>query len=103
MWNRNHAIRCAVLALASAAAQAQVMNPALWSGLKYRMIGPSAAAASLRVTGVPTQPNTFYMGSTGGGVWKTHRRGPTLGQHLRWPDPARVDGRGGGLCIPIPT
>jgi photosystem II stability/assembly factor-like uncharacterized protein len=46
-------------------------NPALWSGMKYRMIGPERGGRVTTVTGVPSQPNTFYMGSTGGGVWKT--------------------------------
>jgi photosystem II stability/assembly factor-like uncharacterized protein len=54
-----------------AAANAQTFNPALWSGLKYRMIGPDRGGRVTAVTGVPSQPFTFYMGSTGGGVWKT--------------------------------
>ncbi|MDE3166323.1 MAG: hypothetical protein KGN36_10990, partial [Acidobacteriota bacterium] len=51
-------------------ALAQV-DPALFSGLKYRMIGPERGGRVTAVTGVPSQPHTFYMGSTGGGVWKT--------------------------------
>src|SRR5580765_1748512 len=43
----------------------------LFSGLRYRMIGPERGGRVTTVTGVPSQPNTFYMGSTGGGVWKT--------------------------------
>ena len=50
---------------------AQPLNPALWSGLQYRMIGPERGGRVTAITGVPSQPNTFYMGSTGGGVWKT--------------------------------
>src|SRR5437899_9532815 len=46
-------------------------NPALWSGMRYRMIGPERGGRVTAVTGVPSQPHTFYMGSTGGGVWKT--------------------------------
>ena len=46
-------------------------NPALWSGLRYRMIGPERGGRVTAVTGVPSEPYTFYMGSTGGGVWKT--------------------------------
>ncbi len=61
-----------VLALSfSAAAYSQTVNPALWSGMKYRMIGPERGGRVTAVTGVPSQPFTFYMGSTGGGVWKT--------------------------------
>src|SRR5689334_14746721 len=63
--------RFALAAAAALTASAQVMNPALWSGMKYRMIGPERGGRVTAVTGVPAQPNTFYMGSTGGGVWKT--------------------------------
>src|SRR5437773_9207759 len=52
-------------------------NPALWSGLRYRMIGPERGGRVTTVTGVPSQPRTFYMGSTGGGVWKTTDAGHT--------------------------
>ena len=49
----------------------QAYNPSLWSGMHYRMIGPERGGRMTAVTGVPSQPSTFYMGSTGGGVWKT--------------------------------
>jgi photosystem II stability/assembly factor-like uncharacterized protein len=52
-------------------------NPQLWSGLRYRMIGPLRGGRVTTVTGVPSQPDTFYMGSTGGGVWKTTDAGHT--------------------------
>ena len=52
-------------------------NPALWSGMRYRMIGPMRGGRVTTVTGVPSQPHTFYMGSTGGGVWKTADAGHT--------------------------
>jgi photosystem II stability/assembly factor-like uncharacterized protein len=57
--------------LLTACAQGETLNPALWSGMKYRMIGPERGGRVTAVTGVPSQPFTFYMGSTGGGVWKT--------------------------------
>jgi hypothetical protein len=64
--------RVGLLALfAFVLAQADSLNPALWSGMKYRMIGPERGGRVTAVTGVPSQPFTFYMGSTGGGVWKT--------------------------------
>src|SRR5882672_2793700 len=65
-------MRLALLALFSLCAlYGQNYNPVLWSGLKYRMIGPERGGRVTAVTGVPSQPFTFYMGSTGGGVWKT--------------------------------
>src|SRR6516164_7088249 len=62
---------CLLALFATVLAQADSLNPALWSGMKYRMIGPERGGRVTAVTGVPTQPFTFYMGSTGGGVWKT--------------------------------
>jgi photosystem II stability/assembly factor-like uncharacterized protein len=46
-------------------------DPAQWSGLHYRQLGPWRGGRVTTVTGIPSQPRTFYMGTTGGGVWKT--------------------------------
>ena len=46
-------------------------DPSLYSALRYRMIGPLRGGRVTAVTGVPSAPQTFYMGSTGGGIWKT--------------------------------
>ena len=43
----------------------------LYSSLEYRLVGPFRGGRSAAVTGVPGQPNLFYFGATGGGVWKT--------------------------------
>ncbi len=48
-----------------------------WSGLHYRMIGPFRGGRVTTITGVPSQPLTFYMGTVGGGVWKTTDAGHT--------------------------
>ncbi len=58
-------------ALCLAAQTSGTLNPAFWSGMKYRFIGPTRGGRVTTVTGVPSEPRTFYMGSTGGGVWKT--------------------------------
>ncbi len=39
--------------------------------LKYRMVGPTRGGRVSTVAGVKTDLFTFYMGTTGGGVWKT--------------------------------
>ncbi len=68
----------AAAALACSALQAaDAYDPSLWSALRYRMIGPDRGGRVTAVTGVPSEPNTFYMGSTGGGVWKTVDAGHT--------------------------
>lgn len=52
-------------------------DPALVRGIEYRNIGPSRGGRVTAVAGIPEQPSTFYMGSTGGGVWKTDDYGQT--------------------------
>ena len=39
--------------------------------LKYRQIGPFRGGRAVAVAGVTAQPNVYYFGATGGGVWKT--------------------------------
>jgi photosystem II stability/assembly factor-like uncharacterized protein len=46
-------------------------DPALFNGLKYRLVGPSRGGRVTTVTGVPSQPKTFYMGVASGGLFKT--------------------------------
>lgn len=57
-------------AQSSPAASADAMK-----GLKYRSIGPWRGGRVTAVAGVPSQPNVYYMGATGGGVWKTVNAG----------------------------
>ncbi|PWT90039.1 MAG: hypothetical protein C5B55_10310, partial [Blastocatellia bacterium] len=49
----------------------------LFSGLRWRMVGPYRAGRVNAVSGVIGQPTTFYFGSVGGGVWKTINSGRT--------------------------
>jgi len=46
-------------------------------GLEWRMVGPYRGGRVTTVTGVPGKPNLYYMGATGGGVWKTENAGTT--------------------------
>lgn len=48
-----------------------------FSSLSYRHIGPFRGGRAAAVTGVPGKPNLYYMGATGGGVWKTENGGQT--------------------------
>ncbi len=43
----------------------------LLSTTKFRLVGPFRGGRSAAVTGSYNKKNTFYFGSTGGGVWKT--------------------------------
>ncbi|HEY3601531.1 MAG TPA: hypothetical protein VGK72_06215, partial [Chthoniobacterales bacterium] len=46
-------------------------DPALWSGMQWREIGPYRGGRALAIEGVPGEPNTYYFGAVAGGVWKT--------------------------------
>ncbi len=50
---------------------AQQYSPSLYSGMQWRQIGPFRAGRVTGVTGVPGQPAVYYMGTAGGGAWKT--------------------------------
>jgi hypothetical protein len=51
--------------------------PALFKGLRYRLVGPSRGGRVTAVTGVPSQPKTFYMGVASGGLFRTTDAGVT--------------------------
>ncbi len=59
---------------ASAVPPASV-DSALFGGMRYRMVGPFRGGRATAVTGVASQPHLFYMGTTGGGVWKSDDAG----------------------------
>ena len=43
----------------------------LYAGLQFRNIGPQRGGRSVAASGVTSDPMTYYMGTCGGGVWKT--------------------------------
>ncbi len=58
-------------------ANAQQLNPNFGQDMKWRMIGPFRGGRVNGVSGVPGEPNTFYFGSVGGGLWKSNNSGRT--------------------------
>ena len=58
---------------------AQTFNEDQYSALEYRSIGPFRGGRSAAVTGVPHNPNLYYFGATGGGIWKTIDGGRSWG------------------------
>jgi photosystem II stability/assembly factor-like uncharacterized protein len=42
-----------------------------FKGMKYRLVGPFRGGRSLTAAGIAGDPNIYYFGSTGGGVWKS--------------------------------
>ncbi len=63
--------------LASGLAMAQPFPGEMLAGLHWRDVGPMRGGRSYGVAGVASQPDTFYFGSVGGGVWKTENAGRT--------------------------
>src|SRR6266851_4002204 len=47
------------------------VTPSLLTSLEWRSIGPFRGGRVVAVAGDPAHDQVFYMGSTGGGVWKT--------------------------------
>ena len=74
-------LRCAAALLLLSAVppfrlSAQV-DPRLYQTLHWRNIGPYRGGRTKAATGVPGQPNVFYIGAVNGGVWKTNDFGRT--------------------------
>ena len=52
-------------------------NESLYDAVKWRNLGPHRGGRSAAVAGVAGKPNLYYMGTAGGGVWKTEDGGQT--------------------------
>ena len=64
-------------ALLLAAPLLLAQQPDLMKELRFRLVGPLRGGRVVAVAGVPSQTNTYYFGSVGGGVWKTTDAGNT--------------------------
>ncbi len=68
----------------AATAMAQDVPPNLLQAMQWRLIGPHRGGRVTSVSGVPSQPAIYYIGTPGGGVWKTENGGqvwmPTFDQ-----------------------
>ena len=53
------------------------VDPGLYDGLQFRLVGPFQGGRSTAVTGDPSRPGTFYMGIASGGLFKTTDYGET--------------------------
>ncbi len=66
-----------LLMVVYAAAAAAQVNPDLFSGMKWRQIGPFRGGRVVAVSGVPGDAATWYFGAVAGGVWKSTNAGNT--------------------------
>ncbi|MGH9776120.1 MAG: WD40/YVTN/BNR-like repeat-containing protein [Candidatus Acidiferrales bacterium] len=69
------AARAAILAgcalVMAGAGFGQQYSPDLYSGMRWRLVGPYRAGRVTTVAGISGRPEIYYMGTPGGGVWKT--------------------------------
>ncbi len=70
-------MKLVILWLSAALAAPAQIDPGLYKGLQWRLIGPYRGGRVTAVAGVTSQPNVYYFGATGGGVWKTTNSGVT--------------------------
>ncbi|MEE9132643.1 MAG: glycosyl hydrolase, partial [Gemmatimonadota bacterium] len=88
MMKLSHAITRVLLSLALVTPIGVFASPAAWAqgdgydevlfdALEWRSIGPFRGGRVTAVAGVPSQPYVYYLGATGGGVWKTVDGGAT--------------------------
>src|SRR5258707_15029744 len=63
--------RFLLAALSFAVALAAQTPGNLFDGLRWRMIGQFGGGRAVSATGISGDPNTYYFGAVGGGIWKT--------------------------------
>jgi photosystem II stability/assembly factor-like uncharacterized protein len=77
MTVRSRILLFSAMVFALAASAGAQVDPALYSDMRWREIGPLRAGRTRALAGVSSQPATFYLGAVGGGVWKTTDAGAT--------------------------
>jgi photosystem II stability/assembly factor-like uncharacterized protein len=68
---------CVSVFLPVTSSSAQQIPENTYQDLRWRMIGPFRGGRTRAATGVPSQPNIFYVGQVDGGVWKSDDYGRT--------------------------
>jgi len=69
------AVATGLLVSAVPSLAAETINPTLLDVLEWRLVGPFRGGRVTTVAGVPDNPQLYYMGATGGGLWKTENAG----------------------------
>ena len=63
--------KCALIFAACLTLAAQSVDNSLYRAMRWRQIGPFRAGRVTAVAGIPGNGATYYMGTPGGGLWKT--------------------------------
>jgi photosystem II stability/assembly factor-like uncharacterized protein len=76
MFKARYVVLLSCLSLASSVAfAAPVPTGRLTSALRWRSVGPYTGGRVTAVAGIADEPNVFYMGTAGGGVWQSEDYG----------------------------
>ncbi|HEX9483674.1 MAG TPA: glycosyl hydrolase, partial [Gemmatimonadaceae bacterium] len=67
--------------------------------MQWRNIGPFRGGRAVAAAGVTSQPNIYYAGYTGGGVWKTENAGHSWHNVTDGPDGAGMNGSIGAIAV----
>ena len=70
-------LAAACVTFGALATVAQQFPDSAFQEMRWRNIGPYRGGRTRALAGVPSQPNVFYIGSVGGGVWKSDDFGDT--------------------------
>ena len=62
---------------AAVASAAMPARESAYSALAWRLVGPFRGGWATMASGVPDRADTFYIGTAGGGIWKTENAGRT--------------------------
>lgn len=76
-FNRLHAHLFFFILLSIHFVHAQSIAPDQYSSMRWRLIGPHRGGRVSAVAGVPSEPNVYFIGTPGGGVWNTTDAGQT--------------------------
>ncbi|HKY45538.1 MAG TPA: hypothetical protein VJM50_20790, partial [Pyrinomonadaceae bacterium] len=74
---RSGAVLLFTLVVSAIPVYSQTPDSTFFNGLRYRLVGPARGGRVTTVTGVPSQPKTFYMGVASGGLFRTTDNGAT--------------------------
>jgi photosystem II stability/assembly factor-like uncharacterized protein len=64
-----------IILLTVVGAEAQEIDSKVFVPMQWRLIGPFRAGRVTSVAGNPSEPDVYYFGTPGGGVWKTRDGG----------------------------
>ena len=97
--NATRLVLVGMLASAGTLHAQRAYDTTLFAAMQWRNIGPSRGGRADAVAGVTSQPNTYYVGYTGGGVWKTENAGHSWKVISDGPSGAGMNGSIGAIAV----